>query len=177
MADGCHVSGPARLPMRRLADGRLYVDVPGVLHCVQVPQVPRVCVPRAPRGWVSSREAAVLLGVSVRAARKRLLDAGVRCVLAGKGRVRQLFWQSAGVRVSAGRVAPLVDCLPRGWCCAQEACLLLGCSRSTLHRWGVKGWLQVRFVRLRKSGVAPWTPRTAIFRRSQVEGLRSRYEL
>ncbi len=134
-------------------------------------------VAQVPVGWVSSGEAGRMLGLSRAGARNVLEAAGVpRQVfrVPGRGGRASFVWERVGVQGLAERRKQEVRVLSRlgaGLCASPEACLILGLSRPTLHRFCVQGLLVGEKVRVWRGGRVRVV---CVFRRAQVRALARR---
>ena len=171
----------AGIPRKRGADGRLYIDVPGVVHGFEgLPSEKagesRSCpLLRAPKGWLSTSEAALVLGVSTRAVALLLLRNRVRCVWARHRKGMPVrYWASGGVRRVAKSQISIEDGMPAGWCCAFEACMILGVGRTNLWRCEQNGLIASKKVRVRAASGRGRV--ISAYCRAHVRGLKKRRE-
>lgn len=164
------------LPMKRLPDGRLVIDMPGVnVENVKV-QSDYGCDPKtrkpykeAPKGWLSSREVKELLGVSLRAVRLLLCRHKVkRRMVEQQGRCACLYWEPKKVMRIVELRGELLSGVPAGWMTARDAVGVLGVSRSTLSRYEKRGLLVGMKTRLpTRTGLRVET----VYERKAVRGL------
>lgn len=129
--------------MTQINHHRKYAGIPGVYY---PPQQPRI-YQRAP-GYVSTREAASLLGCNIAAARSYLHRRRVPCrrVFRHDG-PPALYWRLARVKQLIPCHA-VIETPPPGLITSAEAAERLGLSRSALYRYSRKGMLRVATVRI-----------------------------
>lgn len=129
--------------MKKQPTPRKYADIPGVHY---PPQKPRI-YEQAP-GYISTREAATLLGCNISAARSFLHRRGVPCRRVSRSDgPPALYWKRGRVLQQIPRHA-IIDAPPPGQIGSAEAAERLGLSRSALYRYAQKGMLHVTAVRI-----------------------------
>ncbi len=158
------------------AGGMRLIDMPGIIYPENVLR-PRqgiasngakVChVP--PKSGISSRQAAAMLGITVRAARAMLNRWHVKNWLVEQdGQSSCLYWDRRVVEQMINRRMPLVNTVPEKYCSSKEACFILLISRSTLGRYVSQGLLkEYQFRRVSQIGVRLG----AFYRRADVRRL------
>lgn len=164
------------LPMKRLPDGRLVIDMPGVNSEHVKVQSDYGCDPKtrkpykeAPKGWLSTREVRELLGLESRATRALLCRHKVkRRMVEQEKRCACLYWDGKKVKQLAELRGELLSGVPAGWMTARDAVGVLGVGRSTLSRYEQKGLL----VGLRARVKSPTGLRVeTVYERKAVRGL------
>ena len=129
---------------------------------------------KAPAGWLDVREVAALKGgIKVRSARVWLTRKGIKRVFVKAAPSGfKCYWDDNAVRRELEDYE-VVENIPVGWCCYAEACMILGCARSSLYRFADSGLLEERRVRVRKDTGSRYI---VLYKRAQVRGLkRARY--
>ncbi|MBR3903510.1 MAG: hypothetical protein IKJ29_07635 [Akkermansia sp.] len=124
--------------------------MPGVIYPEEVLHGPRGAVTgsgkahdKIPRWGVTSRQAAEMLGVTVRSARAILSRSNSKCQLVAlPGEVACMYWDRRAVARLVAKRLPLVRKVPEKLCPAREACYILLISRSTLYRYVRRGLLK-----------------------------------
>lgn len=142
---------PGFLPrtLRGVGGVRL-INMPGVIYPEEVLHGPRGAVTgsgkahdKIPRWGVTSRQAAEMLGVTVRSARAILSRSNSKCQLVAlPGEVACMYWDRRAVARLVAKRLPLVRKVPEKLCPAREACYILLISRSTLYRYVRRGLLK-----------------------------------
>lgn len=103
----------------------------------------------APKWGICSRDAALLLGVSVRSARAMLNRQKSKYRLVTQaGSSACMYWDKRVVARMLARRMPLVRKVPEKLCNAKEACYILLVARSSLSRYVKTGLLKEYPVRL-----------------------------
>lgn len=103
----------------------------------------------APKWGICSRDAALLLGVSVRSARAMLNRQKSKFRLVTQaGSCACMYWDKRVVARMLARRMPLVRRVPEKLCTAKEACYILLVARSSLSRYVKNGLLKEYPVRL-----------------------------
>ena len=172
--------GPRMLPrtLRGVGGARL-IDMPGVTYPESVLKGRKgadACSgkPHAkPPEWgVCSREAAEMLGVSVRSARALLnRHKAAYWLVAQPGRNACLYWDRRVIERMLKKRMPLVRTMPDKLCSAGEACYILLIARSSLSRYVKQGLLKEYQIRLvTQTGVR----RISCFLRAEVRRLAAR---
>lgn len=124
--------------------------------------------PKVPAGYVSTRQAAEMLGLNVRTARSVMHSARVKSV-----RVREVhskYWLRRSVACLAkrrGRAVQLKD-IPAGLCPAVEAMMILGVTRQGLMMREYKGLLKAQKIKCVVNGMVR---ELSFYERSKVRGL------
>lgn len=135
------------------------IDMPGViypdsvLHAAKGTDQASGKPYSSPPSWgITSREAAVMLGISVRSARALLNRSNVNFrLVAPPGSYSRLYWDRRVVERLLTKRMPLVRQVPARLCTAREACCILMIARSTLYRYVKNGVLKEFKVRLATS--------------------------
>lgn len=150
------VRRPGLLPRTlRGAGGIRLIDLPGVKYPEAVLHGRKGADPVSgrpyaePPPWgISTREAAVMLGVSVRSARALLNRYNARYRLVARpGSCACLYWDRSAVEELRRRRLPLVLKVSGKLCTAREACCILFIARSSLTRYVQSGLLKEYRVR------------------------------
>lgn len=138
------------------------IDMPGVKYPESMLRAPKGTdkasgrpYTRPPSWGISSREAAELLGISVRATRALLNRNKTRYQL-----VQQesggacMYWDKRVVERLRARRAPVVRKVPEKLCTALEACCILMVARSSLFRYMKSGLLkEIKVRQVTETGV------------------------
>lgn len=127
---------------------------------------------KAPEWGITSKEAAVILGCSLSAARTALHKNRVNCRLVHEGSSRRLYWRKTQVEKLAAERLPLMKEERRKLVNTQEATQLLGISRSTLQRYYQSGKLKGIRVRYHLPKIGPRI--RTYFLRAQVQSFAAR---
>lgn len=143
---------------------RKYADIPGVHY---PPEKPRIYA-QAP-GYISTREAAALLGCNISSARSYLHRRGIPCRrVFRKDGPPALYWKRGRVLQQIPRHA-IIETPPPGQIASAEAAERLGLSRSALYRYARKGLLHVTAVRI----ATPRGPKArCYYRPAELDALR-----
>ena len=148
--------GPHSLPRTLLGvGGARLIDMPGVRYPDAMLHARRGTDERSgkahtvPPDWgMSSRQAAEVLGLSVRTARALLNRHKARYRLVfQKVRPACLYWEKTVVKRLLAARPPLVQKIPEKLCSSTEACCILMVSRSTLFRYVKQAVLQEYKIR------------------------------
>lgn len=147
---------PLSLPrtLKGIGGARL-IDMPGViypeemLHGRRGADAHSGCAHnKAPDWGISSRQAADMLGVTVRTARALLNRHKARYQLvAREGLPACMYWEKRVVARLLAKRCPLVQKVPEKLCSSGEACCILQVARSTLFRYVKQGVLQEHKIR------------------------------
>lgn len=174
------VMRPACLPRTlRGVGGIRLIDMPGVKYPESVLQGRKGTNAQsgkphavAPKWGVSTRDAAQMLGVSVRSARAMLNRQKAKCKLvAQSGSCACMYWDKRVVERMLTRRMPLVRKVPDKLCSAKEACYILLVARSSLSRYVKRRLLNEYKLRLvTESGVRA----VSYFMRAEVRKLAAR---
>lgn len=168
---------PLQLPRTlRGAGGIRLINMPGVRYPDEVLQGPsgtgasRTCpLRKAPPGFISSQNAAELLGITPRSARAMLARRNTRRVMVREpGKAACVYWERLKVQELLETRCPLVRNLPARFCDSAEACYILMIARSTLHRYVKQGALKEYQVRRAFAG---GVHREAYYLRAEVRKL------
>ena len=126
----------------------------------------------APKWGISTRDAARMLGVSVRSARTMLNRQKAKYRLVTQsGRCACMYWDRRVVERMLAKRMPLVRKVPEKLCTAKEACYILLVARSSLSRYVKSGLLTEYKLRLvTESGVRA----LSYFMRAEVRKLAAR---
>lgn len=148
--------GPQFLPrtLRGVGGARL-IDMPGVIYPEDMLHGPRgsdTMSGRAhsvPPEWgISTRQAADMLGVSVRTVRALLNRHKARyCLVSQPKGSACMYWEKKVISRLLANRAPLVQKIPEKLCSAKEACCLLEIARSSLFRYVKQGVLREYKIR------------------------------
>lgn len=167
--------------VRRLSGvgGARFFDLPGVKYPDKALHVAPGTDPAtgepytaAPPGWISTDEAAVMLGCGSAAARKWLHEHNEKFMQVKKpGRMVVLYWRRARVEQYASTRAPRVDEMSADYIGADAAMALLKVARSSLHRFVKLGLLEATRVRMPSRGVGYGSRIRLWFRKAQVRYL------
>ncbi len=142
-----------------------FAHVPGVVY----PAEKAVFKARAPKGWITTKEAAETLGCSQSAARQRLARHGVRHVhVLSRGGGRPAFYRKAAVEKLASQLPPQ-SAVPDEMLAMGDAAHVLGMARSAVYRYARKG--VIRVLKLRVLGNGGWRER-CYFYKAEIEALR-----
>lgn len=148
---------PGSLPRTlRGVGGIKLIDMPGVKYPESVLQGRKGADTQSgkphgvvPKWGISTRDAAHLLGVSVRSARTMLNRQKARYrLVAQAGRCACMYWDRRVVERMLARRMPLVRRVPEKLCTAKEACYILLVARSSLSRYVKSGVLKEYKFRL-----------------------------
>lgn len=146
------------IPTGRTATGALFLKVEGVkypdnyLH-THKGYDPRTNKPytKTPSWAVSTREAAIILGISESATRALLHRHRIRrAFVQPLGKSIQLAWNRKAVASLAEKNHPLMHSIPDGWCDTAQAMAITTLSRTSLFRHVRHGRLRTRPCRLLK---------------------------
>lgn len=171
---------PASLPRTlRGVGGIKLIDMPGVKYPESVLQGRKGSHSRsgkphgsAPAWGISTRDAAQMLGLSVRSARAMLNRQKAKYrLVAQAGRCACMYWDKRVVERMLAKRMPLVRKVPDKFCTAKEACYILLVVRSSLSRYVKCGLLKECKLRLAtESGVRV----LSYFLRAEVRKLAAR---
>ena len=168
---------PLQLPRTlRGAGGIRLINMPGVRYPDEVLQGPSGTgasrtspLRKAPPGFISSQNAAELLGITPRSARAMLARRNTRRVMVREpGKAACVYWERLKVQELLETRCPLVRNLPARFCDSAEACYILMIARSTLHRYVKQGALKEYQVRRAFAG---GVHREAYYLRAEVRKL------
>lgn len=122
-----------------------------------------------PEPGVSSRQAADMLGVTVRSARAMLNRRQARhWLVEQRGQPACLYWERRAVEQMLNQRMPLIREIPERFCAAREACQILRVTRTSLMRYTKRRLLkEYQFRHVSASGVR----RASFFRRAEVRRL------
>lgn len=122
-----------------------------------------------PEPGVSSRQAADMLGVTVRSARALLNRRQARHWLVEQaGKPACLYWERREVEQMLNQRMPLIREIPERFCSSREACLILRVTRTSLMRYAKRRLLkEYQFRHISATGVR----RASFFRRAEVRRL------
>lgn len=131
------------------------IDMPGVKYPDEVLHAPKGTdqasgkpYSKPPRWGISSREAAEILGVTVRSARALLNKHKAEyCLVEYPGGGTCMYWDKQVVERLRARRLPVVRKVPEKLCTAREASCILLVSRSSLYRYAQSGILKEIKVR------------------------------
>lgn len=138
---------------------RAWANVPGVTYPSESPAT----APLSADNWISTTEAAELLGITRAAARNAMHKAGIPC---RRVPLQGLFWQRGALeelqskrsveRIGEESVAvERVEAYPAGWLTTAEACRRLGVARSSIQRYAASRQIRARRVQLIGSRMRP----------------------
>lgn len=161
------------------AGGARLIDMPGITYPDEVlhghmrtGRTVGDALLEPPEGWVSSQEAAEMMGITPRSARAFLGRARAQRVrVTLPRRVGCIYWNRLEVLELMNKRKPMLVNIPDKLCNSVEACYILMIARSTLHRYVRQGLLREQQVRhVSAAGVR----NEAYYLRSEVKHLAAR---